>query len=276
MTELKKSCRDYVQELLLKNYKWFVPACANMYWLTVELTEGLDSKPLESDIPQERAIREYANRTNQNMVSLVTDINVVTRAFFFQQDLLVPTNVLSGLSSEVCQLRPYNIQGVFFEGLVYFAMARKTTNRDYALRGQNALDFLKKWGFCKWNFENKIKLLEAEHMHFLGNLELASQLYEDAIESSKQHKFIQEEAMSHELQGMFFYNRGSYSKALASLERSEVCYRTWGAKAVADRIELFVKDLLESKKSSQSFQHHRARGANSSKTPLRKRASRAA
>lgn len=270
MTELKKSCGDYVQDLFSKNCQWFVPACANLYWLTVELCEGLDSKPSESDIPQERVVREYANRTKQNMVSLVTDINVVTRALFFQQDLTISTNVLSGLSSEVCQLRPFNIQGVFFEGLVYFAMGRKAKNRDHLSRGKNALEFLKRWDFCKWNFENKIKLLEAEHVHFLGDFELASQLYEEAIESSRRHKFIQEEAISHELQGMFLYERGLCNDALASLERSVICYRTWGAEAVANRVEIFIKNLFESSHSLGT------QGTTSSKALLRKRASKAA
>jgi hypothetical protein len=100
---------------------------------------------------------------------------------------------------------------------------------------------MKLWSeHSSWNFENKMLLLEAERMHTLGIYDRAATLYEAAIRSAREHKFIHEEAIASELAGILFCERRLHEKALNFLMHSAQSYRKWGALAVAKRVDTFV------------------------------------
>ena len=77
-------------------------------------------------------------------------------------------------------------------------------------------------------------------MHTLGLFDRAVTLYESAIRSARDHKFIHEEAIASELAGMLFCQRRLHEKALNFLMHSVRCYKKWGALAVAKRVETFI------------------------------------
>ena len=84
-------------------------------------------------------------------------------------------------------------------------------------------------------------LLEAEKMYTMGNFDQAALLYERAIRLSHEHKFINDEAIASELAGIFFCERGlNDMKAEALLLHSVQSYKTWGALAVARRVETYI------------------------------------
>ena len=84
-------------------------------------------------------------------------------------------------------------------------------------------------------------LLEAEKMYTMGNFDQAALLYERAIRLAHEHKFINDEAIASELAGVFFCERGLDDvKAEALLLHSVQCYKTWGALAVAKRVETYI------------------------------------
>ena len=92
-----------------------------------------------------------------------------------------------------------------------------------------------------WNWEDKMVLLEAEKMYTMGNFDQASLFYEKAIRLAHEHKFINDEAISSELAGIFFCERGLNDlKGEALLLHSVQCYKTWGALAVARRVETYI------------------------------------
>ena len=83
-------------------------------------------------------------------------------------------------------------------------------------------------------------LLEAEKMYTMGNIDQASLFYERAICLAHEHKFINDEAIASELAGVFFCERGLSVAAEALLLHSVQCYKTWGALAVARRVETYI------------------------------------
>ena len=83
-------------------------------------------------------------------------------------------------------------------------------------------------------------------MYSLGDLERASKSYNDAIVLSRKHKFMHEEAVASELTGHFYYERNNHHEALGYFAHSVRCYEEWGAKAVASRVEKFVRNSFAS------------------------------
>ena len=112
----------------------------------------------------------------------------------------------------------------------------------YKVRGENALRKFEGWvAFSEWNFNNKLLLLEAEFHYSMKNSSMAATCYEASIEAAQKHKFINEEAISNELAGLFFLEEGQREKSLSFFERSAACYRTWGGFTVARRVESFIE-----------------------------------
>ena len=138
------------------------------------------------------------------------------------------------------------VLGLFFEGLASFLLARQTT-RDSEQRarwiekGENVLTKMKYWSeHSPWNWESKMLLIEAEKMNTMGNFDQGSRFYERALRSAREHKFINDEAIASELSGTFFCERGLSVAAEALLLHSVHCYKTWGALAVARRVETYI------------------------------------
>jgi tetratricopeptide (TPR) repeat protein len=101
---------------------------------------------------------------------------------------------------------------------------------------------MKGWvAHSEWNFKNKELLLEAEYHYSMKNFSMAAICYEASIEAARKHKFIPEEAIANELAGLFFLEEGNREKSLSYFEQSTACYRTWGASAIARRVEGFIE-----------------------------------
>ena len=83
-------------------------------------------------------------------------------------------------------------------------------------------------------------LLEAEKMYTIGSFDQASLFYDRAIRVANEHKFVNDEAIASELAGAFFCERGLSVKAEALSLHSVQCYKTWGALAVAKRVQTFI------------------------------------
>ena len=134
--------------------------------------------------------------------------------------------------------------GLFFEGLASFLLARQTKESErtrWIEKAEHVLTILKYLSeHSSWNWESKMLLLEAEKMSTMGNFDQASLFYERALRSTREHKFINDEAIASELAGTFFCERGLSVAAEALLLHSVQCYKTWGALAVARRVETYI------------------------------------
>mmetsp|Transcript_19719 Transcript_19719/g.40861 ORF Transcript_19719/g.40861 Transcript_19719/m.40861 type:complete len:1511 (+) Transcript_19719:258-4790(+) len=247
LIQIKNSLSEYIVQLLENSQQWFLPQSAMLYWLIVELIEGPNFDLTEHNplILNENGVMLFAASARHLELDIFIDGCKLMRSFLFRRDMTSCDGVLDRVVNATCQLRPTMIIAVFFEGLISFVMARQTAeNNEWAIKGEIALAYMKRWESSKWNFKNKINLLEAEKMHFLGNFDLASQFYLQAVESSEKHKFLHELAICLELQGLFFQVRNLREKALTSLNRSVRCYKDWGANAVAERVEQYIQHHL--------------------------------
>ncbi len=90
---------------------------------------------------------------------------------------------------------------------------------------------------CPANFENRAALVEAEIARVQGRELEAQRLYEKAIVSAREHGFIQNEGVSHELAGRFYAARGFQTIADLYLRHARSCYLRWGAEGKVRQLD---------------------------------------
>jgi PAS domain S-box-containing protein len=78
-------------------------------------------------------------------------------------------------------------------------------------------------------FADKHELVSAEIARLEGRDADAMHLYERAIQSARDHGFVQNEGVAHELAAGFYLDRGSTTAARAHLENARSCFARWGA-----------------------------------------------
>lgn len=118
----------------------------------------------------------------------------------------------------------------FYSGLVAFHCFRETQDQYWMDRGKKSLCELETWtAACNWNFHNKMLLLSAEYHFAIGDFEKATQEYQLAITSARNHRFINEEALANELAGYFQLRRGSKDLSRLLINQAIKCYQRWGA-----------------------------------------------
>ena len=84
-------------------------------------------------------------------------------------------------------------------------------------------------GNCPDNFENRAALVGAEIARIEGRELDAERLYEQAIRSARDHGFVQNEGLAHELAARFYTTRGFETTANAYLRNARHSYLRWGA-----------------------------------------------
>ena len=135
---------------------------------------------------------------------------------------------------------------------------------------------MKEWSLhSEWNYKNKLLLMEAEFHYTKQDYEHAATCYEASIQAAQSHKFIHEEAISHELAGMFFLERGLHLKSYSFFKQSIECYEKWGANAVARRVETILNanfdtdlNLMRTCPVESAFLHVPSEGPSTSKKRL--------
>ena len=91
-------------------------------------------------------------------------------------------------------------------------------------------DQLREWADVnRPSFGDKHALVSAEIARLEGRDADAMRLYEQAIKSAREHGFIQNEGVAHELAARFYLSRGSTTAACAHLEDARRCFALWGA-----------------------------------------------
>jgi PAS domain S-box-containing protein len=88
---------------------------------------------------------------------------------------------------------------------------------------------------CEWadnyppTFSHKHALVSAEIARIEGRDSDAMRLYERAIHLAREHSFVQNEALAHEVAGQFYLARGFETIAHTYLRNARNCYERWGA-----------------------------------------------
>ena len=89
---------------------------------------------------------------------------------------------------------------------------------------------------CEWNFQNCYLLLQAEHHFTTNDVENAKSMYKLAISSSKDHRFIHEEALSCECASIFYNSLDEEEISKRLVKRAIECYESWGAQEKANAL----------------------------------------
>src|SRR5216684_5058019 len=94
-------------------------------------------------------------------------------------------------------------------------------------------------------FGDKHALVLAEIARLEGRDADAMRLYEQAIRSARDHGFVQNEGVAHELAAGFYLGRGSTTAARAHLEDARSCYDRWGALGKVKQLDELYPHLHE-------------------------------
>jgi predicted ATPase/signal transduction histidine kinase len=94
-------------------------------------------------------------------------------------------------------------------------------------------------------FRDKHALVSAEIARLEGRDADAMRLYEDAIRSARQHAFVQNEGLAHEVAARFYAARGIETIAQAYRRHARHCYRRWGAEGKVRQLEQLHVDLRD-------------------------------
>lgn len=84
-------------------------------------------------------------------------------------------------------------------------------------------------------------LLQAEEQFCDRNFEEAEKLYDAAILSSKEHAFVNEEALANELAGHFYLDTGRKTKSFHYFLQAMEKYNEWGAFAKAKTMGKYLE-----------------------------------
>lgn len=124
----------------------------------------------------------------------------------------------------------------FFKGLVAFQNYRAGDGEEWLDEGKKVFDKMKIWiKNSTANFENKLRLLEAEHQASMCNIVAAKAAYEASVRCARDNGLIHEQALACELYGKFLSSIIETNEALCWFKCAHVCYVQWGAAAKAER-----------------------------------------
>jgi len=130
-----------------------------------------------------------------------------------------------------------NIYHYFYSGLIAFNCYRKTQDQFWMDIGAQSVSKFEKWtNECEWNFQNKLLLLQAEQHFSAGNIAEAGFTYNSAISSSRDHRFVHEEAIAIELASYYYSYRGKADSSKSLMHRAIGCYASWGAHEKAEAL----------------------------------------
>jgi PAS domain S-box-containing protein len=94
-------------------------------------------------------------------------------------------------------------------------------------------------------FADKYALVLAEIARLEERDADAMRLYEHAIQSAREHGFVQNEGVAHELAAGFYFDRGSMIAARVHLEDARTCFARWGALGKVQQLDRRYPGLRE-------------------------------
>jgi PAS domain S-box-containing protein len=101
-------------------------------------------------------------------------------------------------------------------------------------------------------FADKHALVSAEIARLEGRALDAMQLYEQAIQSAREHGFVQNEGLAHEVAARFYAARGFEAIAHMYLRNARNCYDRWGALGKVKQLDERYPHLHEERPSTST------------------------
>jgi predicted ATPase/signal transduction histidine kinase/CheY-like chemotaxis protein len=126
--------------------------------------------------------------------------------------------------------------------------ADREKQAQYVEKIKSNLDKFKLWSkHCPSTYLHQRLLIEAELARITNNVLEAQDLYDRAISSARENKFLQNEALANELAAKFWLGRGKAEIAQLYMKKAHYGYQLWGAKRkVEDLAEKYPQLLPKS------------------------------
>ena len=133
--------------------------------------------------------------------------------------------------------RNHKIIIMFYHGLNSFQLLKRSNTAKLRSISKDAISTLKAASeHSRWNYRNKMYLLEAELFSFEGKKEEASASYAAAITASRSSRFVHELGLSCELAGFHYEKIGDLKRSWDFFNRAKQCYTEWGSQMKVDFI----------------------------------------
>jgi class 3 adenylate cyclase/GAF domain-containing protein len=134
---------------------------------------------------------------------------------------------------------------------VYSSLSKIQQKRLFRKVQSNQKKF-KKWAHhAPMNHLHKFYLVEAERHRVQGVEVVAMDYYKKAIALAKEHEYINEEALAHELAAKFYLALGQDKIAQVYMQDAHYCYLRWGATAKVNDLDTRYPQLLQRKPSNR-------------------------
>ena len=138
----------------------------------------------------------------------------------------------------------------FYYAALAVAACYENTSADEQQRQQELLtahqEQLREWAEnYPPTFADKHALVSAEIARIEGRALDAMDLYEQAIQSAREHGFVQNEAVAHEVAARFYLARGLETVGNAYLRGARNCYDRWGALGKVRQLDEWYPHLHE-------------------------------
>ena len=95
----------------------------------------------------------------------------------------------------------------------------------------------------EWNFENKLRLLEAEQQSLRQHRHKAISSYDASIESARESGFVHEQGLACEKAAFYMIKMGKEVKAVEYFSQACECYKAWGSNMKVDFIRKELNNL---------------------------------
>ncbi|MEG4105748.1 AAA family ATPase [Microcoleus sp. S13_C5] len=124
----------------------------------------------------------------------------------------------------------------------------------YVEKIKSNLEKFKLWSkHCPSTYLHQRLLIEAELARITGNVLEAQDLYDQAIESARENKFLQNEALASELAAKFWLGKGKEKIAKVYMSEARYGYQRWGAKRKVEDLEEKYPQLLPKSSAENSI-----------------------
>jgi PAS domain S-box len=136
----------------------------------------------------------------------------------------------------------------FYDSLLRLAInatLTKEEQKENLLRVSMNQVRMKTWSkFAPMNFLNKYYLIEAELCKVTGDHNQAIKYYDKAIDLANENEYLNEEALTYELAGKFYFDKNKMDTAKAYLREARNKYELWGATVKVDDLLNKYPDIL--------------------------------
>lgn len=149
----------------------------------------------------------------------------------------------------------------FYDSLTLLALypdVSKDTQRDFLEKVEANQEKMKIWAqHAPMNHEHKWCLVEAERARVLGKTAEAIAYYLKAIRGARLHKYMQEEALAHELMAEFYFRQNMKPEFRARMAKALYCYDAWGAAAKIQHLfKIYPEELRDLIYESKVVRHN--------------------